>query len=111
MTYAPTHIAIDGAHYGLGDRPLIVETPSQPRRFSASAAVNEFMPMQAPSSEAAARGFVEQLFKQGRVDFGNVAADEDRIDPLTGLKTHRLVEANDAVRLERVLCDCGLCHD
>ncbi len=111
IAYAPAHMAIDGAHYGLGDRPLIVETPSQPRRFSASAAVNELIPMQAPSSEVAARGFVEQLFKQGRVDFGNVAADEDRIDPLAGLKTHRLVEANDAVRLERVLCDCGLCHD
>jgi hypothetical protein len=108
---APTNIAIDGKQYGLGDRPLIVQTPSQPRRFSASAAVNVIAPVQVPSSEVAARGFVEQLFKQGRVDFGNVVAEKDRIDPLAGLKTHRLIEANGAVRLERVLCDCGLCHD
>jgi len=109
--YAPTYIAIDGTQYGLGARPLVVEAPSQPRRFAANGAVNQLLPVETPSSEVAARGFVEQLFKQGRVDFANVAADEDRIDPITGLKTHRLVETNDAVRLERILCDCGLSHD
>jgi hypothetical protein len=114
MSYAPTHIAIDGKKYGLGDRPLIVETPAQPRLFSVNAAVNEIAPVQTPSSEVAARGFVEQLFQQGRVDFGNVSADEDRIDPLVSLKTHRLVAAGGAtgaVRLERILCDCGLSHE
>lgn len=109
-TYAPIHLAIPGAPYGLGDRPLLVETPSQPRRFSAIAAHNEFAPQPAPSSEAAARGFVDQLFRQGRIDFGNVAAEEDRIDPVSSLKTHRLVHSDGAVRLERVLCDCGLRH-
>jgi hypothetical protein len=114
MNNAPTHIALDGRQYGLGDRALIVETPEQPRRFSVNSVVNELAPAQTPSSEVAARAFVEQLFVQGRVDFGNVAADEDRIDPLSGLKSHRLVAAagaGGAMRLERVLCDCGLSHD
>jgi hypothetical protein len=111
ISHEPTHIALDGKLYGLGDRALIVETPSQPRRFSATAAVNEFAPAQVPSSEGAARSFVEQLFKQGRVDLSDAVDEADRIDPLASLKTHRLVKANGALRLERILCDCGLHHD
>jgi hypothetical protein len=108
---APAEIAIDGKPYGLGDVAVIVATPSQPRRFAASSVINEFAPVQVPSSEAAARGFVEQLFRQGRVDLGGAVTELDRIDPLASLKTHRLVKAEGALRLERVLCDCGLKHD
>lgn len=104
-------IAFDGSYFGLGTRPLVVETASQPRRIAASAAANEFGSLQAPSSEAAARGFVEELFKRGRIDCTDVVAEEHRIDPALGLKTHRLVERNGAVQLHRVLCDCGLTHD
>jgi len=111
VSHAPSGIALDGKPYGLGDMALIVETPSQPRRFAASSAVNEFAPVQVPSSEVAARGFVEQLFKQGRVDLSDAASEADRIDPLASLKTHRLVKAEGALRLERILCDCGLNHD
>jgi hypothetical protein len=104
-------IAIDGKPYGLGDVAVIVEAPSQPRRFAASAATNEFSPVQVPSSEAAARGFVEQLFRQGRVDLGGAVDEIGRIDPLAGLKTHRLVKGEGALRLKRILCDCGVKHD
>jgi hypothetical protein len=109
--YAPTPMAIDGALYGLGMRPLVVETPSQPRRIAVSAAGNEFGSLPAASSETAARSFVEELFKRGRVDCQGVVAEEDRIDPVLGLKTHRLIEQKGAVQLQRVLCDCGLSHD
>jgi len=108
---ASAEIAIDGKPYGLGDVAVIVETPSQPRKFAASSAINEFAPVQVPSSEAAARVFVEQLFRQGRVDLSGAVTELDRIDPLASLKTHRLVKAEGALRLERVLCDCGLKHD
>jgi hypothetical protein len=110
-TYEPTPMAFDGALFGLGMRALIVETPSQPRRIAASAAGNELGSLPATSSETAARGFVEELFKRGRVDCQGVVAEEDRLDPLLGLKTHRLIEKNGAVQLQRVLCDCGLSHD
>lgn len=103
-------IAFDGSYFGLGTRPLVVETASQPRRIAASAAANEFGSLQAPSSEAAARGFVEELFKRGRIDCTGVVEEEHRIDPALGLKTHRLVERDGAVQLRRVLCDCGLTH-
>lgn len=111
VSHAPSHLALDGKQYGLGDQALIVETPSQPRKFSANAAVADLVPVQVPSSEVAARGFVEQLFKQGRVDLSGATGDADRIDPLSGLKTHRLVKAGGALQLKRVLCDCGLKHD
>jgi hypothetical protein len=111
MSRAPSHLALDGRQFGLGDQALIVETPSQPRKFAANAAVNDAARSPVPSSEVAARSFVEQLFKRGRVDLSGAASDEDRIDPLSGLKTHRLVKANGALQLKRVLCDCGLKHD
>lgn len=109
--YALVPMAFDGADYGLGKRPLIVETPSQPRRIAASAAANDFGSEQAASSEAAARGFFEELFKRGRIDCTGVIAEDSRVDPVQGLKTHRLVERQGAVELQRVLCDCGLAHD
>lgn len=111
MSRAPTHLALDGRQFGLGDQALIVETASQPRKFAANAAVNDVAQPAVPSSEVAARSFVEQLFKRGRVDLSGATNDEDRIDPLSGLKTHRLVKANGALLLKRVLCDCGLKHD
>lgn len=111
VSHAPTHLALDGKQYGLGDQALLVEAPSQPRQFAAHASLTDVAPVQVPSSEVAARGFVEQLFKQGRVDLSGAVGDADRIDPLSGLKTHRLVKANGALQLKRVLCDCGLKHD
>lgn len=109
--YEPTPMAFDGSYFGLGTRALLVEAPSQPRRIAASAAANEFGSLQAPSSEAAARGYIEDQFRRGRVDCTGVVADEHRIDPLMGFKTHRLVEMKGAVQFQRVLCDCGLSHD
>ncbi len=109
FSYHPAHLALDGNHYGLGGQPLIVETPSQPRRFSANAAASDFGSLQAPGAETAARSFVEELFKRGKVDYGGVSPEETRLDPILGLKTHRLIAVDGAVRLERSLCDCGLC--
>jgi len=111
VSHAPSHLALDAKHYGLGDQALIVEAPSQPRKFSVSAAVTDVVPSQVPSSDVAAQGFVDQLFKQGRVDLSGVADEAERIDPLSSLKTHRLVKDNGALQLKRVLCDCGLKHD
>jgi hypothetical protein len=109
-SYQPAHIALEGAQFGLGARSLVCETPSQPRRIAASAAATEFGAAQAAGSEVAARGFVEELFKRGRVDLSGVVAEESRIDPVVGLKTHKLFPFDGAVELKRVLCDCGLCQ-
>jgi hypothetical protein len=108
--YESAYVAFDGAQFGLGERALLCETPSQPRRIAASAAGNDIGPVKAPGSETAALSFVEELFKRGRVDCDGVAPDATRFDPVIGLKTHRLEASNDAVVLRRVLCDCGLCQ-
>lgn len=104
---APSQIALDGVQYGLGATALIVELPSQPKLYSISSAGAGAQPV---STEATGRRFVEDLFKRGHVDYGDTVAEETRMDPIQGLKTHRLVGADHARRLVRVLCDCGFCH-
>jgi hypothetical protein len=103
-------LALAGNAYGLGDRPLVVETPSQPRHFPAKAAANAFGSIEPSASESTARGFVEDLFLRGKVDCDGAGVDETRMDPVLGLKTHRLVDLGRMLRLERRLCDCGLCR-
>jgi hypothetical protein len=103
-------LALAGNAYGLGDRPLVVETPSQPRHFPAKAAANAFGSIEPSASESTARGFVEDLFLRGKVDCDGAGVDETRMDPVLGLKTHRLVDLGSMLRLERRLCDCGLCQ-
>ncbi|WP_205772425.1 hypothetical protein [Microvirga calopogonii] len=103
-------LALAGNAYGLGDRPLVVETPSQPRHFPAKAAANAFGSIEPSASETTARGFVEDLFLRGKVDCDGAGVDETRMDPVLGLKTHRLVDLGRMLRLERRLCDCGLCR-
>jgi hypothetical protein len=106
----PSQIALDGVQYGLGATALIVDLPSQPKLFSINATASDGGPRQPASSEAAARRYVEDLFKRGRVDYGDTVSDETRMDPLMGLKTHRLTATDHARRLVRVLCDCGFYH-
>jgi hypothetical protein len=108
-TQAPSQIALDGVQYGLGATALIVELPSQPKLYSinAPASAGGGQPV---STEAVARRYVEDLFKRGRVDYGDTVAEETRMDPIHGVKTHRLAGTDHARRLVRVLCDCGFCH-
>ena len=37
------HIALSASEYGLGDRPLLVRAPSDPRRFAVSAAASNWL--------------------------------------------------------------------
>ena len=62
------------------------------------------------AAESTARGFVEDLFLRGKIDCDGAGVDETRMDPVLGLKTHRLVDLGSMLRLERRLCDCGLCR-
>jgi hypothetical protein len=108
--YQPSFVAFDGAQFGLGEKALLCETPSQPRRIAASAAATRGGSAAAIGSELATRGFVEDLFKRGKVDCSEVADDSTRLDPAFGLKTHRLARVDGNAVLQRVLCDCGVCH-
>jgi len=99
--------ALSGTQYGL-ERPVLVETPSQARRFAVTAAAGNADPIEPASAITAAKAFLDDLFRGGHVDYGKFAK-ETRIEHGRRLRSHRLVPENGSIRLERVLFDCGLC--
>jgi hypothetical protein len=101
-------IALPTAHYGL-DRPLLVETPSHPRPFLATAAAGDASPIEPAGAATAARAFVDDLFRGGRVDYADIGSPEARMVHGRRLRSHRLVREAKSIRLERQLFDCGLC--
>jgi hypothetical protein len=103
--------ALPAAQYGL-DRPLLVETPSHARAFLATAAAADATPIEPANAVTAARAFVDDLFRRGRVDYGRVGRPEARLEHGRRLCSHRLAEEAAGIRLERVLFDCsGLAMD
>jgi hypothetical protein len=101
--------ALPAAQYGL-DRPLLVETPSHPRQFFAASAAADASSIDPASSITAARAFVDDLFRRGRVDYKGIGRPEARLEHGQRLRTHELVSEGSAVRLRRLLFDCGLRH-
>jgi hypothetical protein len=102
--------AIPASQYGL-EMPLLVETPSHPRAFLATAAAADATPIEPANAVTAARAFVDDLFRRGRVEYGKVGRPEARLEHGRGLRSHRLIEGTGGVRLERVLFDCVGCRD
>jgi hypothetical protein len=98
--------ALPAAQYGL-DMPLLVETPSHPRAFLATAAAADATPIEPANAVTAARAFVDDLFRRVRVDYGKVGRPEARLEHGRRLRSHRLVEEAVGIRLERVLFDCS----
>jgi hypothetical protein len=102
-------VALPAAHYGL-DQPLLVETPSQPRQYFAASAAADASSVDPASSITAARAFVDDLFRRGRVDYKGIGRPEARLEHGQRLRTHELVRETGGVRLRRLLFDCGLRH-
>ena len=102
-------VAVTSSHYGL-DRPLIVESASQARAFLATSAAADASQVNPVNAVTAAQGFVDDLFRRGRVDYAGVGRPDARIEHGRRLRSHRLVQRGKAIHLERVLFDCGLCR-
>ncbi len=101
------HTALSAAEYGLGDRPLLVRAPSDPRRFGVSGAAFGVGSVTPSNSEHAARAFVEDLLQRGHIDIGAAGPPEARIVHPHTFKTHRLVDTAEGLALTRILFDCG----
>ena len=101
------HVALSAAEYGLGDRPLLVRAPSQPRRFAVAAAAFGVGSVTPSNSEHAARAFVEDLMERGHIDIGGAGQPGVRIVHPHTFKTHRLVSSPEGLMLTRILFDCG----
>lgn len=101
------YIALSAAEYGLGDRPLLVRAPSEPRRFAVSAGAFGVGSVTPSSSEHAARAFVEDLLQRGHIEIGGAGQPRIGIVHPHTFKTHRLVSTPEGLALTRILFDCG----
>jgi hypothetical protein len=103
------HLALSAAEYGLGDEPLLVRAPSDPRRFGAAAAAYGVGTVAPSNSERAARAFVEDLLQRGHIDVSRVAREGVSLVHPHTFKTHRVERDREAggLVLRRILFDCG----
>src|SRR5882724_1399765 len=102
-----TRVALDGNRFGLGNRPILVHTASHPRRIAVYAAASDGSQLSAPSADAAATAFVDDLIRRGKVDVPQRRTASAALAPTRSLKTHRLVPSDEGILLERILFDCG----
>jgi hypothetical protein len=100
-------LALPADHYGL-DRPLLVRSASHPRPFAAMAMVGNESVAPESGSEAA-RAFVDDLFRRGRVNYDGEGREEAVLNHPHRRKSHRLTKAESGYRLHRLLFDCGFC--
>jgi hypothetical protein len=114
--YAPpdgplASVAIDASPYGIR-RPLLLETPSQPRRFAVNSSAPDASSIEPPSGMTAARSFANDVIRRGRVDYAEAGGTQPIFESRR-FHTHRLeADADDRyVRLARTCFDCGLHRD
>jgi len=101
------HVALSAGEYGLGERPLLIRAPSEPRRFAAAAASFDVGSVTPSNSEHAARAHFEDLLQKGHVDISATGHQGLSATHPHTLKTHRLSPKPEGLVLERILFDCG----
>jgi hypothetical protein len=101
------HVALSASEYGLGEEPLLVRAPSDPRRFSATAAAYGVGSGTPSNSEHAARAFLEDLLQRGHIDIGDIGRSGARLVHPRMFKTHKLKRSPSGTMLTRILFDCG----
>ena len=57
-----------------------------------------------------AQAFVDDLFRNGRIDDQGLVASTARLTPGRRLRTHKVESVAAGIRLQRVLFDCGICQ-
>jgi hypothetical protein len=94
-------VTLSGLDFGLGDRPILCDAPSDGQRLAVAAIADDGGPLAPASSEETARGFLRELLVRATVERPGVE-DDDRTH------THALVEEGGALRVVRRLFDAGL---
>ena len=105
-------IALSGAEYGLQAESLLVHAEAEPHRFQASPAVFGIVAGAPPSSDQAAKHFLEDLLQLGRVHIEPAektggAAFAHALSQPHKTKTHMLSKEAKGFRLRRLRFDCG----
>jgi hypothetical protein len=91
----------------IGIDSLVVDAAGQSKRLGVASAALDTGAVVTPGSETAAQLFVEDLFRQGRVDT-EAAREENVIEAALAYKTHELQKVEAGYFLHRRSFDCGL---
>jgi hypothetical protein len=97
---------LDVSGYGFTVATIKVEAASQPKTFGIAGASTSFGDASSASADHAARTFLEDLMRRGRLDPGKFATPGVTVVDPTTLKTHELVEDGNDVILTRQRFDC-----
>jgi hypothetical protein len=98
-------IPLTGSAYRLPS-DLFVRAASQPRRFGVASGTPDTGDSQSPAADHAARSFVEDLVRRGRIAVGEEDAGDAPIIPSV-YTTHEIQAADGALELRRTRFDCG----
>jgi hypothetical protein len=101
-------VAVPAASLGLNSATILCEAPGEVGGYAiAAAAALDTGSLVPPSHIDAARFFLEDLFRLGRVDVGEHGNPDTRISQPTVRKTHTLQSTNAGPMLVRETFDCG----
>lgn len=102
----PQRIALSGEAYGL-DEQLLVHAAAEPRRFDVAGAAADTGSVPETSYEAAAAGYVEDVFRRGHVAIPPEARTGREVAVELSHATHEVRREDDALILVRRLFHCG----
>jgi hypothetical protein len=104
-------MAIPVGEYGLGVETILVRVASQPKSLSVAGAAASVGSVNPPAHDEAAKSFIEDLIRLGRIDLGQPAAREARngfvLAQPQRRKTHELKRTAEGMVLNRLHFDCG----
>jgi hypothetical protein len=98
-------ISLTGSAYRLPS-DLFVRAASQPRRFGVASGTPDTGDAQPPAADQAARSFVEDLVRRGRIAVREEDTGDAPIIP-SAYTTHEIQTADGALELRRTKFDCG----
>lgn len=103
---SPQRIALPGQPYGL-DEHLLVHAPVEPKRFDVMGAALDTGSVPESSYEAAAAGYVEDVFRRGHVAIDPEIGTGREVAVRASHATHEVRREDDALILVRRLFKCG----
>lgn len=99
-------VALAGQSLGL-DGHLLVHAPVAPKRFNVSAAAPDTGAAAEPSAEAAAAGYVEDIFRRGHVAVPEDLRSGSPVHARTTRASHEVRREDDSLVLVRLHFECG----
>jgi hypothetical protein len=99
-------VALSGQAYGLEEN-LLVHAPAAPKRFNVSAAALDTGAVAEPSAEAAAAGYVEDIFRRGHVAIPEELRASCPIYARSSRASHEIRREDDSLVMVRLHFKCG----